>query len=291
MFLKICDENVIFNFTHAKYFDILCYFVILFFFSLCFLLQKDDVIKTLEKHNFSKILIIVSSSLFVGFFVFLFVWFLSGSSYEGCSCEFKGSINFKTKTALQEITDTLKTSKVIIVGDSRMSLIEDDEDIETPFNVEFIAKSGMKISWFEETALKEIDNTITDNYQYHIVINMGVNDLNSDDYEGDDIAEEYFALYQELAEEYPDAKIYLLSVNPVDEDIINDNYSTNKRTNEKIELYNEQIQESIEEAGLDNIYYCDSYNTLTFETNDGLHYTQDTNRQIVSYILNNCVQY
>ncbi len=172
-----------------------------------------------------------------------------------------------------------------------MSLIEDDEDIETPFNVEFIAKSGMKISWFEETALKEIDNTITDNYQYHIVINMGVNDLNSDDYEGDDIAEEYFALYQELAEEYPDAKIYLLSVNPVDEDIINDNYSTNKRTNEKIELYNEQIQESIEEAGLDNIYYCDSYNTLTFETNDGLHYTQDTNRQIVSYILNNCVQY
>ena len=37
--------------------------------------------------------------------------------------------------------------------------------------------------------------------------------------------------------------------------------------------------------------YCDSYNEVTFKTQDGLHYTKTTNQEIVDYITNKCVVY
>ena len=47
----------------------------------------------------------------------------------------------------------------------------------------------------------------------------------------------------------------------------------------------------MDNSELNNIYYCDSYNTLDFKTDDGLHYTRDTNKDIINYIANKCVKF
>ena len=39
------------------------------------------------------------------------------------------------------------------------------------------------------------------------------------------------------------------------------------------------------------MYYCDAYNNLKFDTNDGLHYTQETNEDIIYYISNKFIDY
>lgn len=182
-------------------------------------------------------------------------------------------------------------NKIIVVGDSRMSLIESNKDIMKPFNMMFVAKSGMTIEWFKDVALGRVDNILKNkDYNYHVVINMGVNDLNSDD-DTLDIANNYFKLYKKFAKEYPDVELYLLSVNPINEEKIQKFEKKNKRTTSKVKLFNNTIQRDLKNTNLDNMHYCDSYNDMNFETKDGLHYTEDTNRKIINYIVNDCVQY
>ena len=119
---------------------------------------------------------------------------------------------------------------------------------------------------------------------------MGVNDLNSD-LKGKEIAEDYFEVYSKLANEYFDAKIYLMSVNPIIEKKLNKIEPENKRTNKKIKLFNQTIQKELKASDAENLYYCNAYNNLKFETDDGLHYTQNTNKKIINYIINDCVQF
>ena len=182
-------------------------------------------------------------------------------------------------------------NKVVVVGDSRMSLIVDNEDLVKPFNFMFVAKSGMKIDWLKDYALGQVKEILKNkNYNYHVVVNMGVNDLNDVEYKGDDISEKYFKLYKDLAKKYPNVKIYLMSVNPIDDVLINQK-PYNNRTTEEILLFNKTTQDLLKRKGLDNMYYCDSYNQVNFKTDDGLHYTDDTNKEIIKYIDNECVQY
>lgn len=187
--------------------------------------------------------------------------------------------------------DNKLTNKVIVVGDSRMSLIEDNKDLMKPFNFIFVAKSGMMIDWLKDDALKEIKYILRNkDYHYNIVLNMGVNDLNNEDYNGDEIAKDYFKIYRDLAKEYPDVSVYLLSVNPIDDVLINQKWN-NHRTTKKIKLFNNTIQKEMKKSHRNNMFYCDSYNSIHFETYDGLHYTDDTNKRIMNYIINDCVQY
>ena len=182
-------------------------------------------------------------------------------------------------------------NKVIVVGDSRMSLIADDWEILKPYNFIFVAKSGMQIEWFENYAITQIEEILKiSNYQYHVVINMGVNDLNNKNIIASDIARKYFKLYKNLSQKFPEVKIYLMSVNPVDEKIINE-YWNNNRTNNKIEKFNDVLKQNLNKYNIENMYYCDSYNEINFKTYDGLHYTFDTNKKIVGYINNDCIKY
>ena len=84
--------------------------------------------------------------------------------------------------------------------------------------------------------------------------------------------------------------MYILSVNPIDDELINQKWDNN-RTTEEIKLFNNTIQKELAKSNLDNLYYCDSYNAMNFETYDGLHYTEDTNKKIINYINTKCVQY
>ena len=287
--LKICNDNFIFNIIHTQYFNILCSFVVLSFIALAFLVKNDKIFK--NNNKFQKGLIVFISALLVGFLIFLLIWLLNIKKFEGCSTKYNVNLVFKVENNIDKVLKKLKTNRIVIVGDSRMSYIDDDKKIDKPFNLRFVAKSGMKIDWFEDVAVQKVEKIIDNNdFKYSVVINMGVNDLNDDEYDGDDIADDYFQLYSQLAKDYPDVKFYLLSVNPINEKKINKTWSTNNRTTNEIKLFNKTIKKDLKNKGLNNMFYCNSYDTLEFKTDDGLHYTRQTNKEIINYIVNKCVQ-
>ena len=291
MLLKFCNDNFLFYITHTKYFDILCCFVILFLIFLIFLSFNDKFINKIKNNKFKMIFIIAFLGLFVGFLLFLFAWILNKDAFNGCSTKFYENIYFRAKNDLNKKTAELNKSKVIVVGDSRMEFIADDKDIVIPFNFEFVAKSGMKIDWFRKTAILKVKSILKNKeYKYYVIVNMGVNDLNTN-YKGDEISKDYFKLYQKLAKDYPNIDVYIMSVNPIYEDKLNKSEVSNKRTVNKIKLFNNNILNELEHSNLDNLYYCDSYNNLHFESEDGLHYTRDTNKEIINYIANKCIDF
>ena len=291
MLLKFCNDNFLFYITHTKYFDILCCFVILFLIFLIFLSFNDKFINKIKNNKFKMIFIIAFLGLFVGFLLFLFAWILNKDAFNGCSTKFYENIYFRAKNDLNKKAAELNKSKVIVVGDSRMEFIADDKDIVIPFNFDFVAKSGMKIDWFRKTAIPKVKSILKNKeYKYYVIVNMGVNDLNTN-YKGDEISKDYFKLYQKLAKDYPNIDVYIMSVNPIYEDKLNKSEVSNKRTVNKIKLFNNNILNELEHSNLDNLYYCDSYNNLHFESEDGLHYTRDTNKEIINYIANKCIDF
>lgn len=291
MILKFCNDNLLFYITHTKYFDILCCFVIIFLISLIFLTFNNKFIEKIKNSQLKMTSIIIFLGLFVGFLIFLFAWLLNKDTFNGCSTKYYQNIYFKTQNNLNKTVNSLKKSKVIIVGDSRMEFIEDDKEIITPFNFEFVAKSGMKIDWFKNTAIPKVKSILKNkSFNYYIVVNMGVNDLNSE-YKGEEISKKYFELYSKLAKEYPNIEVYIMSVDPIFENKLNKWELSNKRTTQKIKLFNNTIKDELKQSNLDNLYYCNAYNTLQFESEDGLHYTQKTNRKIINYIANDCVSF
>ena len=201
------------------------------------------------------------------------------------------SNNFPTKQNIKNII----YNKVIVIGDSRMSLMRNRKnEIEIPTNFTFIADGGTKIDWFSQYAtviLKKILDSKDEKIQYHILINMGVNDLDSRK-KPEDISNGYYKLYYNLAKEYPTVKFYLLSVNPIDERIIYKKIGKNQlRTSAKIISYNKQLETNIIYSKVDNMKYCDSYNNLYFSSPDGLHYDSKTDEKIIDFMVNKCIIY
>lgn len=291
MILKFCNDNLLFYITHTKYFDILCCFVIIFLISLIFLTFNNKFIEKIKNSQFKMTSIIIFFGLFVGFLIFLFAWLLNKDTFNSCSTKYYQNIYFKTQNNLNSSIEKLEKSKVIIIGDSRMELINNDSKIEKPFNFQFIAKGGSRISWLKDEAIPKLKTILKDkNTNYHIIFNMGVNDLNSD-YKGNEIALDYFKIYQSIASDFSNAKIYILSVNPIDESKINKFWEDNKRTNKKIKLFNKTILTKLNNANLNNMFYCNSNDKLKFNTYDGLHYTKETNKNIINYIANKCINF
>lgn len=198
----------------------------------------------------------------------------------------------KTKE-LEEEKTVLEINKIIIIGDSRMELINNKKQVlNIPNSIVFIAKSGAKISWLYEIGLQKLYETIEHRkkYKYHVVFNLGVNDLD-DDVNIVNLANEYYKVYNRIIRDNRDISFYLLSVNPVDENRIYTNFSMhNKRTNDKIEKFNNYLMNFINKDKLKNVKYCDSYNELEFYLPDGLHYDTQTDKKIIKYIIEKCVK-
>lgn len=274
---KICNNNQFFFFANSESLDIVCYIAI----SLCLLLLILMQYKRIFKKKFKrtkKFLMLFTPLLFTIFFAGTFWILLHKEDYYGCMNSYNRDVEY---------------NKIIIAGDSRMELIELDKDIVLPWNLIFVAKSGEKIKWFDQTAMNEISKIMRekdDNFTYNLVVNMGVNDLD-DNIDIDDRADDYFDLYLKLAKDYDNLQIYILSVNPIDEKLIKVNWPTTRRTNEKIRKFNSRMKENLENDGTNNMFYCDAYNDLNFDTDDGLHYTRETNKKIIKYITDDCIKY
>lgn len=195
-----------------------------------------------------------------------------------------------TMNSKQKEIKKVGINKIIIVGDSRMEFIERDKDkLDIPNNFIFDAKSGAEIDWTVDEAIPKLEELLQENKKYnvHVIFNMGVNDLN---YIVDvkQKGVEYFELYESLIKKYKNVSFYILSVNPIDEDVIDD-YFNNKRTNKKIETFNNTFITLLNDTGFDNATYCDSYHNLSFNLPDGLHYDTKTDQKIIDYIKDDCV--
>lgn len=156
---------------------------------------------------------------------------------------------------------------LIYMGDSRivgmMSSI-------TNKSITYIAQSGAGYSWLVDSAIPELANKIEG--KKFIVLAFGVNDLGN--------AANYLTKYQELKDTYPNVNIYIMSVNPVDEAKEAENGYT--VTNESIENFNETMKNGFGEN------YIDVYAQIkdNFETEDGVHYTTETYKNIHEIVIN-----
>lgn len=180
-------------------------------------------------------------------------------------------------------------TKIIIIGDSRMELIENEREVlNIPNNIFFKARSGARIYWLNKVAIPWLRKQLeykNKKYKYIVLFNLGVNDLNSD-IKPSDIAKNYLNIYKNIIFENQDVTFYFLSVNPIDEKTIDNYFPNQKRTNKKIEEFNKYIINDIKK--FNNISYCDSYNDLNINFYDGLHFDFETNKNILNYLTNDC---
>lgn len=188
----------------------------------------------------------------------------------------------------------IRFNKVIIIGDSRMQRLRDRKDsIDIPSNFTFIAEGGTKIKWFNDTAINSLNDTLNNMdkiYKYHVVINMGVNDL-EESFDYSVYSDSYYGIIKNLIKKYPNVNFYFLSVNPIVEEVLNKWQPWSYRTNDKIKKFNYSLDKKLKSNFFENYYYCNSIDNLDFIIPDGIHYDKDTDQLIVDFIVNDCLNY
>lgn len=158
--------------------------------------------------------------------------------------------------------------KVYLLGDSRFVGMS-EYDLNT--NHKYYAKTSQGFKYLKKYYL-EIKDTLTKND--FLIINFGVNDLTN--------KEKYVDFINEISKTNNCPIIYM-TINPVDEILETQNRYTIK--NIEIEEFNEYVAKNLN----NNIYIIDTNKFLTsnnFETFDGLHYTENTYKEILNYLNN-----
>lgn len=182
----------------------------------------------------------------------------------------------RTEAVKNETTSTntsgavVKTGNVdIFVGDSRTVGLGTVNDISS----KCIAKIGEGYSWYVSTAEPQLKTKLKKNPSATVVINLGVNDIGN--------YQNYIYSYQKLMKAYPKAKIYIMSVNPVDK-----KYTWGWLKYSEMVSMIKTFNQKMKEAFPNNYIDCHTYLTKEgFATTDGLHYTTETYKQIYNYIL------
>ena len=149
-------------------------------------------------------------------------------------------------------------SGILYVGDSRTEMMADciHED-----GVSFIAKVSQGLAWLKSTAGPEMEARIKSDPNLAVVINMGVNDI----YQPDN----YIAYYTELKKRNPNAHLFYMSVNPVDNDP--------NCSDAEVQGFNSKMQSFWGSNYLDVYSYLKSDG---YKTTDGTHYDDATSKKI-----------
>lgn len=168
-------------------------------------------------------------------------------------------------------TNIVQTSYTIFVGDSRTEDL--CQFVKLDSNEKCVAKMSQALSWFQNTAINEIDEILNSNpnHAYNIIIDLGVNSLSS--------PQKYANTYNELKSgKWSKHNIIITSVTPVNEPKYAKNYNR-QNFNNTIKNFNNQLQESL----ISSIKYCDIYTPIydiikkndNITSNDGLHYNSN----------------
>lgn len=170
---------------------------------------------------------------------------------------------------------------LILVGDSRTEYMSKVSGITNKYsNTIFIGLSGSGYDYLNETAVPKLKTYLNNsNKKYIVVFNHGVNDLEDVD--------KYISLYAKLitTSSYSRHAFYFMSVNPVfDGCRLDRNGSGTGATNIKIKQFNSKMKSYF---GANKYLDCFSNNiNIGYDSYDGIHYTDDTNRQVMGFILN-----
>lgn len=157
----------------------------------------------------------------------------------------------------------------IFLGDSRIYLMNQDCDIAAPKNFFAVCCPGIGYDWMIETGLPKIKNiqSIHSEIKNWVVISaLGINDMQN--------VNKYISSYQKLAKS---VELWIVSVNPTM------GRTEAQYSNVCIKAFNRRIRK------ISGITYINSHDYLVkkgYDTKDGVHYTEASNWDIYSYILN-----
>lgn len=164
-----------------------------------------------------------------------------------------------------------KKDTIIYVGDSRTEGM--CQSVKMSSSEICISKVGMGYSWLAGEAKNKLRDTLNKYPNSYVVINMGTNDLYN-------TGGKYPEFYNNLAKNYPTAKIVVMSVTQIDDALASSHGY--KVKNSDVYNFNEKLKQ-----GLSNdIVYCDVYSKIAgnFKTTDGIHYTATTYNLIYNKI-------
>lgn len=157
----------------------------------------------------------------------------------------------------------------IFVGDSRTVGM----GAATGKSSKCIAKIGQGYDWYVSTAEPQLKKKLKKNPAATVVINLGVNDVGN--------YKNYISRYKKLLQSFPKAKIYFMSINPVDSKY-NWGWLSCSQMKSSIKKFNSELKKAFPTR------YIDCYTYLTkegFSTRDGIHYSNATYKRIYTYIL------
>lgn len=167
------------------------------------------------------------------------------------------------------ISATQPEHRFIFVGDSRTVGMQEAVKAFYPEDTcMFDAKSGEGYVWFKDSGLPQLESFISEDPDCPVILNLGVNDYKN--------INEYIAIYQELFGAHPDTDFYIMSVNPVMDELCP------SVSNKIISDFNNKMKESFPDQYLDCYTYLLS---TSLETMDGLHYTENTYIAIHDYVV------
>lgn len=170
----------------------------------------------------------------------------------------------------------LQKAKRIFVGDSRtvgLQAAVDNSDI-------YIAKWGQGYDWFSQTGRNRLEKELAEYPCSAVILNLGVNDMGN--------VESYVREYQELQADYPKARFYFMSLNPVEETFLRaSGYSG--RDNASIEVFNDRMKQVF------GSFYINTYDWMIEQeyvldlphghgTTDGLHYIDIVYQMLYGYV-------
>lgn len=185
----------------------------------------------------------------------------------------------RTVVNLEDGQPEEQTSGYIFVGDSRTVGMQN-----TVGNGHiYIGKVGEGYQWFSTQGIRSLKKALKTAPQAKVILNLGVNDLGN--------LGNYISLYQDLIVQYPQARFYFLSVNPIETKLAKARgYNTSVVNNAAIQAFNAGMQSAFPGA------YLDCYNYLTGQnlirnvktgagTVDGIHYTSSVYWAIYNFVI------
>lgn len=233
--------------------------------------EKDKIKKKIRKIKMTIKVLGIVGCILLGLVAIMLPVILIAALYEalfgltGSKENNPNSTNHSAEYSQAEIERSL-----LYLGDSRTNGLKQSLNND---EITFIAKDGAGYNWYISEAKTELQNKIETDKPKFVVLALGVNDLHNVD--------NYINAYNSLISEYENVNFFVLSVNPVDENVAR-SYGSTTVTNNDIKSFNDKLKNAF------NDKYIDAYSQIKGQlaTQDGLHYEKETNIIIHGIVIN-----